>query len=1160
MGNTHPHAQSAKPNRKCENTASLTAHDKPVTDTTDASTSGEVSDLPGTTTSSLIVGGPDRDTAALVLERQIHGLIGCSEERRIALDDLPDVYRKRYSNEFPHGKLGQAELNDVMHLFPSLAVLSFPWGTAYCIRRSDMAMFEREIKEQLDLANQFKIASLSQPMAGVSDSEACLEEQPTKHPESSSVSPSLPPPPHQCVAVSGSTDHVEQLILELIDKSSGNNLLLSTLPDQYFSVYKSTIPFKKHGHTKLKPFLESLPRLFVGGSFGACYVTRKKAEGFVQTEMGQSVLAKEELNSCDLPSMQGTATQDDSSRQSVSITTNSVPPPTDKDLADKLQLESESGDVLMAEDQKVTPLVMKEAALNLGSGLHRKLLSVLAQHPEGITTSQALKNVKGLPRYLRACASEAGLGFISPKPFLSHCEGISSKDVDGRRLFFLDDKVPPGEPPGHGGHSTTDSAAAIELVQLIEKNYRNRPFPGTKKQLKSFLASVDLLYSPAIRLWLEKGLEEGLSDKKRSKEVIKRVLHQLKRMGCISGTSKSLVWDLKIVQSIVEMGAVAAPAEGQLKERKSEVSGDIPVTFIDSAEALDLVVMKFPFNPLAKPQPYEDFVVAVDCEGVPESLFLIQVGTCNATYVFDCVKLGGKKVCESLRPLLTGPHVTKLFHDLHNDAVAISMVGGVFPLSYTLDTQLAIEALTGNLHIGFNNMLQQLGQDRHPLKNNLKNKMDDGHIFAQRPLPPDVLEYAALDVSLLVKAKESLFAVLGPSRPSIERASDRRAKMAPASGGARQMCFDVANAYSISSLELLQEVRPKDMLETTPLEVSDDTGVLLEMLPDDLRENLIEQTQQLSDIVLDKGREPLAWINGSRVHLGRENRTVSKDDIDGIVERLGGFGGDNRAGLERQLHRVSAMRNRQQEIIGLTLRVGRHVSGNATIVSDLMFADCYQSILFLGEPGSGKTTVVREVTKQLAERFNVCVVDTSNEIAGDGDIPHPCIGYARRMMVPSLDKQSSVMIECVQNHTPEVMVIDEIGRPTEVEAARTCKQRGVRLIASAHGDLRKLIKNPKLRGLVGGVETVTLGDAQAKEEAKKFGNAQVGPQKLKAQRAGPPTFDIIVELRRGAQHEWRIVMDVGEAVDQVLEGQKYKAQRRTRDPKTGALSLELEMA
>jgi stage III sporulation protein SpoIIIAA len=201
---------------------------------------------------------------------------------------------------------------------------------------------------------------------------------------------------------------------------------------------------------------------------------------------------------------------------------------------------------------------------------------------------------------------------------------------------------------------------------------------------------------------------------------------------------------------------------------------------------------------------------------------------------------------------------------------------------------------------------------------------------------------------------------------------------------------------------------------------------------------------------------------------------------------------------------------------------------------------------------------VREVTRLLAERCNVCIVDTSNEIAGDGDIPHPCVGHARRMMVPSLDQQSAVMIECVQNHTPTVMVIDEIGRTTEVDAARTCKNRGVRLIASAHGDLRKLVKNPKLRGLIGGVESVTLGDMQAKIEAKRHNAPAIS--KTKTERAGAPTFDVIVELARGEHHSWRVVRDTAHAVDCILDGQLYPAERRTRNPTTGAIQIAFENA
>jgi hypothetical protein len=200
----------------------------------------------------------------------------------------------------------------------------------------------------------------------------------------------------------------------------------------------------------------------------------------------------------------------------------------------------------------------------------------------------------------------------------------------------------------------------------------------------------------------------------------------------------------------------------------------------------------------------------------------------------------------------------------------------------------------------------------------------------------------------------------------------------------------------------------------------------------------------------------------------------------------------------------------------------------------------------------------------LSTRFNVCIVDTSNEIAGDGDVPHPCVGLARRMMVPSLDQQSAVMIRCVQNHTPDVIVIDEIGRPAEVEAARTCKQRGVRIVASAHGDLRKLLKNCQLRGLVGGVETVIMGDAQASIEARARGRGgdprALGSSKLKDVRAGEPTFDTVIELEMGRLHRWRVVTDVAGAVDAILDGRTYPVQLRSRDPDTGEVHLALDHA
>ncbi|GAI36366.1 unnamed protein product, partial [marine sediment metagenome] len=246
---------------------------------------------------------------------------------------------------------------------------------------------------------------------------------------------------------------------------------------------------------------------------------------------------------------------------------------------------------------------------------------------------------------------------------------------------------------------------------------------------------------------------------------------------------------------------------------------------------------------------------------------------------------------------------------------------------------------------------------------------------------------------------------------------------------------------------------------------------------------------------------------------------------------------DNRAGIERTLHRISAIRNRKGRIVGLTCRVGRAVFGTIKIIEDLVQSG--KSVLLLGRPGVGKTTMLREVARVLADDLNkrVIIVDTSNEIAGDGDIPHPAIGHARRMQVTTPTKQHAVMIEAVENHMPEVIVIDEIGTELEAQAARTIAERGVQLIGTAHGNtLENLMMNPTLCDLIGGIQTVTLGDEEAKRR---------GTQKSILERMSPPTFDIVVEIQ-----EWDKVAihpDVGQAVDATLRGQPTATETRWLD-------------
>src|SRR5881398_2544644 len=262
--------------------------------------------------------------------------------------------------------------------------------------------------------------------------------------------------------------------------------------------------------------------------------------------------------------------------------------------------------------------------------------------------------------------------------------------------------------------------------------------------------------------------------------------------------------------------------------------------------------------------------------------------------------------------------------------------------------------------------------------------------------------------------------------------------------------------------------------------ITDDLEALLATLPPGIHNavNRLENRSELLEIVMDLGRLAEGRFPEGEVILSTQ--PVTSADLEYVVERIGEFGDDNRAGIERTLHRISALRNRKGKVVGLTCRIGRAVLGSIALIRDIV--EQGQSILILGRPGVGKTTMLREVARFLADELNkrVVVVDTSNEIAGDGDIPHPGIGSARRMQVPAPELQHKVMIEAVENHMPEVIIIDEIGTDLEAAAARTIAERGVQLIATAHGNaLENIIMNPTLSDLVGGIQSVTLSDEEA---------------------------------------------------------------------------------
>ncbi len=318
--------------------------------------------------------------------------------------------------------------------------------------------------------------------------------------------------------------------------------------------------------------------------------------------------------------------------------------------------------------------------------------------------------------------------------------------------------------------------------------------------------------------------------------------------------------------------------------------------------------------------------------------------------------------------------------------------------------------------------------------------------------------------------------------------------------------------------------------------MTDDLDALMEALPPEVCDRLRELSNRtdLLEVVMDLGRRPEARFTTGEVDL--LDREVTEGDIAHVVDHIGAFGDDNRAGIERTLHRISAIRNRAGKVVGLTCRIGRAVYGTIDIVRDIV--DSGQSILLLGRPGVGKTTMLREVARVLADDLGkrVIIVDTSNEIAGDGDIPHPGIGDARRMQVRTPTEQHAVMIEAVENHMPEVIVIDEIGTELEAGAARTIAERGVQLVGTAHGNtLDNLMLNPTLSDLVGGIQPVTLGDEEARRR---------GTQKTVLERKAPPTFDVLVEI---VERDNVIVhRNVAETVDAILRGHMVPPESRFR--------------
>ncbi|BBL86345.1 ATPase (chromatophore) [Paulinella micropora] len=325
-------------------------------------------------------------------------------------------------------------------------------------------------------------------------------------------------------------------------------------------------------------------------------------------------------------------------------------------------------------------------------------------------------------------------------------------------------------------------------------------------------------------------------------------------------------------------------------------------------------------------------------------------------------------------------------------------------------------------------------------------------------------------------------------------------------------------------------VPPKVVHLTQDQSNNEDLDYLLNLLPSSIVDALTFQSlkEPLLEIVLDLDRIPQARYKDYILPLN--DKPITRAELAEVVKQLGPFGDDNRVGIEGTLHRISALRNRCGSIIGLTCRIGRATRSNAKIVRDIL--DSGQSILIMGRPGIGKTTTLRDIARILADELNrrVIVIDTSNEIAGDGDIPHPSIGQSRRIQVPNPILQHRMMIEAVENHTPEVIIIDEIGTEMEAQAARTIAERGIQLIATAHGNgLVNLIKNPTLSDLIGGIQSVILSDDEAQRRST---------QKTVLERATKPTFHVAVEMH--SSFRWSVHTNVAQTVDIILQGYQPK--------------------
>ncbi|EPY22109.1 R3H domain-containing protein [Strigomonas culicis] len=324
------------------------------------------------------------------------------------------------------------------------------------------------------------------------------------------------------------------------------------------------------------------------------------------------------------------------------------------------------------------------------------------------------------------------------------------------------------------------------------------------------------------------------------------------------------------------------------------------------------------------------------------------------------------------------------------------------------------------------------------------------------------------------------------------------------------------------------ELRDADLVTLAQCTAHVETQHLLSLLPAALREALVQHP----DFALSTVEEFFVHV-GQDVEVRGDDWVVrlpppSLDDLHQLLARVGRFGADGRGCVPGTAHRVSVWRGRRGESLGVTLRVGRYVPNAAKALLPLALQG---SVLILSKAGKGKTTLLRDLSSSLAHEASmprVTVVDTSNEIGGDGPLPMAFLGRCRRLQVARREDQGRSMIEVIQNHSPEFLVVDELANAEEADAAWSIAQRGVNLVGTCHGErLADLLQNRALNLLVGGAAHAFLSNEERRLRNKT--------KKTILERPHVSPFDFVVELH--TRSKGHLYHDVNRAVDLLLDGQ-----------------------